>query len=322
MESRKFTGVFIPRKIWESNKVTPVQKMLLAEIDALSEECGYCYAGNPHFAKWLECSPQNISNHLRKLQDLGAVRVTFENQLTGEGRKIYLQKEFYYGKDPLTSNDAPPLTTGLAPLTTGLTEIQSKYKKESIGENANEYTFEQFWNDYDFKKGSKAKALQKFKKLSAKDRQDIKDTLSLYKVDTNTVEVAGPGWKPMRKYPEFYLSGRTWESFAERLAAQKAENETFAPEWSEVYTEYLGWVERCYPKSLNAAKFLSKQQYVRYKTTFYVEGKSYIDEKREREFLIQAHDDVEKNDDLRARVTDIFYYHCELIKERLKMYQI
>jgi len=195
-------------------------------------------------------------------------------------------------------------------------------EKESIGENANEYTFENFWNDYDFKKGSKAKTLQKFKKLTAKDRQDIKETLPLYKVDTNTVEVAGPGWKPMRKYPEFYLSGRTWESFAERLAAQKAENETFAPEWSEQYNEYLVWVERCYPKSLNAAKFLSKQQYVRYKTTFYVEGKSFIDEKREREFLIQAHDDVEKNDDLRARVTDIFAYHCELIKERLKMYQI
>lgn len=194
--------------------------------------------------------------------------------------------------------------------------------QKSIGENANEYTFEEFCNDYDFKKGSKAKALQKFKKLTAKDRQDIKETLPLYKADTNTVEVAGPGWKPMRKYPEFYLSGRTWESFAERLAAQKAENETFAPEWSEVYAEYLGWVERCYPKSLKAAKYLSKQQYVRYKTTFYVEGKSYIDEKREREFLIQAHDDVEKNDDLRARVTDIFAYHCELIRERLKMYQI
>jgi len=194
--------------------------------------------------------------------------------------------------------------------------------QNSIGENANEYSFEEFWNDYDFKKGSKAKTLQKFKKLTAKDRQDIKETLPLYKVDTNTVEVAGPGWKPMRKYPEFYLSGRTWESFADALAAQKAENETFAPEWSEQYNEYLVWVERCYPKSLNAAKFLSKQQYVRYKTTFYVEGKSFIDEKREREFLIQAHDDVEKNDDLRARVTDIFAYHCELIKERLKMYQI
>ena len=144
----------------------------------------------------------------------------------------------------------------------------------------------------------------------------------MYKADTATVETTGKNFKKMRKQPEFYVSGKMWEPYAERLAAQKAENETFAPEWSEVYTEYLGWVERCYPKSLKAAKYLSKQQYVRYKTTFYVEGKSFIDEKREREFLIQAHEDVEKNDDLRARVTDIFSYHCELIKERLKMYQI
>ena len=196
------------------------------------------------------------------------------------------------------------------------------YKENNIGENANEYAFLDFWNDYDYKVGSKKKAQAAFEKLKPLEREQIRDTLAMYKVDTVTKEVTVGPWKKKRKEPEFYLSGKMWEAYAERLAAQKAENETFAPEWSEVYTEYLGWVERCYPKSLNAAKFLSKQQYVRYKTTFYVEGKSYIDEKREREFLIQAHDDVEKNDDLRARVTDIFAYHCELIKERLKMYQI
>jgi len=196
------------------------------------------------------------------------------------------------------------------------------YKENNIDENANEYSFEEFWDDYGFKVGSKKNALRGFKKLSSLDRQQIKETLPLYKGDTATVETTGKNFKKMRKQPEFYLSGRMWETYIERLAAQKAENETFAPEWSEQYNEYLVWVERCYPKSLNAAKFLSKQQYVRYKTTFYVEGKSFIDEKREREFLIQAHEDVEKNDDLRARVTDIFAYHCELIKERLKMYQI
>lgn len=196
------------------------------------------------------------------------------------------------------------------------------YKENNIGENANEYAFLDFWNDYDYKVGSKKKAQAAFEKLKPLEREQIRDTLAMYKVDTVTKEVTVGPWKKKRKEPEFYLSGKMWEAYAERLAAQKAENETFAPEWSEVYAEYLGWVERCYPKSLKAAKYLSKQQYVRYKTTFYVEGKSYIDEKREREFLIQAHDDVEKNDDLRARVTDIFAYHCELIKERLKMYQI
>ena len=194
-------------------------------------------------------------------------------------------------------------------------------KKENTVEN-DSYIFSDFWNDYDYKVGSKKKAQAAFEKLKPLEREQIRETLAMYKVDTVTKEVTVGPWKKKRKEPEFYLSGKMWEAYAERLAAQKAENETFAPEWSEVYTEYLGWVERCYPKSLNAAKYLSKQQYVRYKTTFYVEGKSFIDEKREREFLIQAHDDVEKNDDLRARVTDIFAYHCELIKERLKMYQI
>jgi hypothetical protein len=194
--------------------------------------------------------------------------------------------------------------------------------QKSIGENANNYTFENFWNDYDYKVGSKIKAKKAFEKLKPLEREQIRETLDMYKADTSTVETTGKDFKRMRKHPEFYLSGKMWEAYAERLAAQKAENETFAPEWTDEYEKYIEWVKKCYPKSLKAAKYLSKQQYVRYKTTYYVEGKSFIDEKREREFLIQAHDDVENNDDLRARVTDIFSYHCELIKERLKMYQI
>ena len=122
---RVFTGVWIPAKIWESKKLTPTKKMLLAEISALSEDTGYCYAGNPHFAEWLECSPQNISKHIRELKEMGAITITFENQLTGEGRKMYVKKEFYYGPDPLTPGLAP-LTPGLAPLTPGLAEIESK----------------------------------------------------------------------------------------------------------------------------------------------------------------------------------------------------
>jgi len=126
MAKRVFTGIFIPAKIWENKKLTPVKKMLLAEISVLSEDTGYCYAGNPHFAEWLECSPQNISKHIRELKDMGAISITFENQITGEGRKMFVKKEFYYGSDPLTTGLAP-LTTGLAPLTPGLAEIQFKY---------------------------------------------------------------------------------------------------------------------------------------------------------------------------------------------------
>ena len=91
--------------------------MLLAEISVLSEEMGYCYAGNPHFAEWLECSPQSVSKHIRQLKEMGAISITFENQTTGEGRKMYMKKEFYYGSDPLTS---------------GLAEIQSIYNLKDI----------------------------------------------------------------------------------------------------------------------------------------------------------------------------------------------
>ena len=308
--------------------------VLMAISVHLNTETGTAFPSNQTLQKITGLGRDSVEKAILALKEAGLIKAKADKKTPGRfGKRVIKVSTSLIGRYIPAEKMADFEEDSPYPENQGLVEQNPEIPcpdfqgtniliSNNIGENANEYAFSDFWNDYDYKVGSKIKAKKSFEKLKPLEREQIRETLDMYKADTSTVETTGKDFKRMRKHPEFYLSGKIWETYSERLAAQKAENETFAPEWTDEYEKYIEWVKKCYPKSLKAAKYLSKQQYVRYKTTFYVEGKSFIDEKREREFLIQAHDDVENNDDLRARVTDIFSYHCELIKERLKMYQI
>ena len=45
-----FKGVWLCAAIYESQELSPVEKLLLAEIDALTTDANACYASNSHFA--------------------------------------------------------------------------------------------------------------------------------------------------------------------------------------------------------------------------------------------------------------------------------
>lgn len=82
---REFTGVFIPAHIWTSKEITAIGKMLLAEIDALSQSTGWCYASRAHFAEWLGTTESNLSLHFRKLSDAGFLEI---ERIPGETNKM------------------------------------------------------------------------------------------------------------------------------------------------------------------------------------------------------------------------------------------
>ena len=71
---RKFTGVFIPAEIYENQELSCTDKILWAEIQALSGS-DYCFASNAHFAKHLGISPINVSKHLSILKKHGFVEI-------------------------------------------------------------------------------------------------------------------------------------------------------------------------------------------------------------------------------------------------------
>ena len=70
-EKREFTGVFVPAHIWVSRELSPAEKMILAEIEALSKRNGWCDASRAHFAEWLGIDETNVSKCFTKLEKLG-----------------------------------------------------------------------------------------------------------------------------------------------------------------------------------------------------------------------------------------------------------
>jgi hypothetical protein len=133
MANHIFTGVFIPAKIWIAKDLIPQEKMMLAEIKALSEDSGWCFAANKHFAEWLGCGTSNISNYIQRFQREGMIEVTYTDKKTFSGRRMRVNLEWFHGlATPYTDTEAPytanvpPFSGNEAPYTGAVTERQFK----------------------------------------------------------------------------------------------------------------------------------------------------------------------------------------------------
>ena len=58
--------------------LSPQEKLLFAEITALSNKDGLCIAGNPYFSKLYNLSESTISRQVKHLEDLGFIKVTYD----------------------------------------------------------------------------------------------------------------------------------------------------------------------------------------------------------------------------------------------------
>lgn len=186
-------------------------------------------------------------------------------------------------------------------------------------ETADPYTFEDFWDQYGFKKGVKAKACERFNKLSGAAREAIRLTLPLYLGETVIKDNGrkNGNFKPMRKYPEFYLSGRLWENYIEAANARAAEDAQPTP-YDDQYQKYIDWVRSNYPHVIQETKHMSKTQFVQFKTTIYAQGKGMMGQRLELEYLTDAHKKMEADRTARDNYPDVFALHCENVQRFAK----
>ena len=68
---RDFKGVWLPKEIWLDKRLTPLEKIILMEIDSLDSDERGCYASNKYLAEFCQCSEVKISNAISKLKKLG-----------------------------------------------------------------------------------------------------------------------------------------------------------------------------------------------------------------------------------------------------------
>ena len=72
------------------NRLTDSEKILYAEITALSNKYGYCSASNNYFAKLYEVSKRTISTRINNLKKLNYLKIELElNGKEVKKRKMY-----------------------------------------------------------------------------------------------------------------------------------------------------------------------------------------------------------------------------------------
>jgi len=83
MNERAFKGIWMCAAVYLADDLTPIEKLLLVEIDSLTSADCACYAGNHHFASLLHITESRANHLLSGLAKRGyVIRVGFNGRTT------------------------------------------------------------------------------------------------------------------------------------------------------------------------------------------------------------------------------------------------
>lgn len=85
MAERDFKGIWIPKEIWLDERLSALDKVILAEISSLDTDERGCYASNKHIAEFCRCSETKVSATISKLKKLGYLCI---RQFDGRQREL------------------------------------------------------------------------------------------------------------------------------------------------------------------------------------------------------------------------------------------
>lgn len=136
---RSFKGIWIPKEIWLDERLTALDKVILAEIDSLDNDDG-CTASNDHLAKICGCTGVKVSKTITKLKNFGMIEVVSFNGRQRKMKsclKIFLRQTQTKQQGRLKQNDKADLNKKFySPL---IKKIDEKID-ESIGDKPKRFT--------------------------------------------------------------------------------------------------------------------------------------------------------------------------------------
>ena len=94
----------LPATIRYDIRLTPNAKLLYAEITALSNECGYCFARNIYFSELYNVDTRTIQRWVSTLEKCKYVKVTVTYK---KGTKIVEKRIISIIVDPMTKMSPP-----------------------------------------------------------------------------------------------------------------------------------------------------------------------------------------------------------------------
>lgn len=78
--AKEFTGVWIPKFIYQDDKLTPTDKIILSDISSLCSEGGFYFKTNETIAKEVNISVPSVTRTIKKLTNLNYIKCEFNGR--------------------------------------------------------------------------------------------------------------------------------------------------------------------------------------------------------------------------------------------------
>lgn len=135
MEKPGFYAI-LPSPVRYDRRLSASEKVFFAEITALSDQCGYCYAGNGYFSELYDTSDRTVQRWVKHLQELGYVAVTNVRDGAAMQRRISPLPDAPHEGAPETEGDknVAPTPTKMSPTPRQKCRLE-QYKNNNTREN-------------------------------------------------------------------------------------------------------------------------------------------------------------------------------------------
>lgn len=217
MEDKPSYWAVLPATVRYDEKLSSSAKLLYAEISALTQKTGYCYAENSYFEQLYSLSERTIIRLIRELEAGGYIRID------GGGTKC---RKIYAGVNPFRDTDknvSEPLTKMSVPTDKNVSAInnninnniippkpprgQRRTKKEAEWKPER---FEAFWKFYppvNGKRPAKSRAISAWDRLRPDDETIARMGKALQREKNSRMWQDGVGIP----YASSWLNSRAWE---------------------------------------------------------------------------------------------------------------
>ena len=182
MTQRQFKGIWIPARIWLDKNLNATDKILLADIDSFTGNQKTFYKSNETIAEELFVSIKSVSRSIKKLKDLGYIKIEGNKRVRLVYSCINGQNELDEGQVVYDKGQIDSCERSKSPSTNSITKSYTNTITNSVELPFDSNEFAEVWSDWlknrkkKYKDGGK-RALKRLVKLSDNNEREAIEIL-------------------------------------------------------------------------------------------------------------------------------------------------